>query len=291
MSATPREPRVLLGIGFMVLAASLLPVMTGLVQWLSPRYPSEQIVWARIAGHLLVMLAIMLPSAGLRVFATRRLAAQLGRSALQLISTGFHFTALATIPLVKATAIGFISPFIVALLAWPILGERPRLGRMIAVLVAFCGVLVVIRPGSPEFQWASLLVLGSACAFAVYQVLTRMVAPHDRADTSALYSALLGAVVLSLAAPFFWVTPTSLGDAIAMLSLGAFGAAGHYCVARAMSYAPAAVISPFHYWQIIGATIMGVIVTGLWPDTVTWAGAAIVVSAGLYLALSEGRRR
>jgi drug/metabolite transporter (DMT)-like permease len=289
MTIPQREPRVLLGIGFMLLAASILPVMNGLVQWLSPRYPSEQIVWARITGHFLIMLAVMLPTAGLRVFATRRPLLQFGRSALQVISTGFNFTAVATLPLVKATAIGFTSPFIVALLAWPMLGERPKLNRLLAVAAAFCGVLVVIRPGSAAFQPASLLALGSATAYALYQVLTRQVAPHDRPETSALFSAILGTVLLSLAAPFFWTPIASLGDAIALLALGAIGAGGHYCVARAMTYAPAAVISPFHYWQIIGATVMGVLLTGLWPDGMTWLGAGIVIGAGLYLAFSEGR--
>lgn len=290
-ASTPREPRILLGIAFMILAASLFPVMNGLVQWLSPRYPSGQIVWARITGHLLAMMAVMLPAAGMRVFATRRLGLQMARSACQLTSTGFYFTAVATVPLAKATAISFVTPFLVALLAWPLLGERPRLDRLAAVAIAFLGVVVVIRPGGEAFQPASLLLLCAACAYGLYQVLTRKVGSVDRADTSALYSALLGAVVLTAAVPFFWVTPQGPADVLAFLSLGALGAGGHYCLARAMSYGPASVISPFQYWQIVGAVVMGFAVTGLWPDAATWAGATIIVAAGVWLALREGRRR
>lgn len=287
----PREPRILLGIGFMLIAASLFPVMNGLVQLLSRDYPSEQVIWARITGHLLIMVAVMAPGAGLRVLGTRRPGLQLARSACQLTSTSFYFVAVATVPLAKAAAIGFLAPFLVALIAWPMLGERPRLRRMLAVAAAFLGVLVVIRPKGETFQPASLLILGSASAYALYQVLTRMVAAHDRAETSALWSALLGAVVLTAAVPFFWVAPRSLGDGIAFLALGALGAGGHYCVARAFAYGPAAVISPFQYWQIVGSVLMGVAVTGLWPDGGTWAGAAIIVSAGIFLAMSEARRR
>ena len=290
-SSSPREPRILLGIAFMLLAASLFPVMNGLVQWLSARYPSEQIVWARITGHLLVMLAVMLPSAGLRVLATRRPGLQIARSDCQLVSTGFYFTAVATVPLAKATAISFLAPFLVTLLAWPMLGERPRLNRLLAVATAFAGVLVVIRPGGETFQPGSILLLVAATAYAVYQVLTRKVAPHDGADTSALYSALLGAAVLTLAVPFFWTTPRSLADGLAFLALGGLGAAGHYCVARALSYGPAAVISPFQYWQIVGAVLMGLLVTGIWPDGTTWAGAAVIIGAGIWIAVVEGRRR
>lgn len=286
----PREPRILLGIGFMMLAASFFPVMNGLVQWLSPRYPSEQIIWARITGQFLLMVAIMLPAAGLRVFATRRVGLQVGRSLCQLASTTLYFIAIATVPLAKATAIGFLAPFIVALLAWPLLGERPKLRRMLAVAAAFIGVLVVIRPGGEGFQPASLLILCSASAYALYQVLTRKVAPHDSAETSTLWSALVGAVALTLLAPFFWTTPASFADALAFLGLGALATAGHYCVARALSYGPAAVISPFQYWQIVGSVLVGVALTGLWPDGGTWGGAAIIIGAGVFLAVVEGRR-
>jgi drug/metabolite transporter (DMT)-like permease len=291
MTSAAREPRILLGIGFMMLAASFFPVMNGLVQWLSPRYPSEQIVWARITGQFLLMLIIMLPRAGLRVFATKRPGLQAGRSLCQLTSTSLYFAALASIPLAKAAAIGFMAPFIVALIAWPLLGERPKLRRLIAIAVAFTGVLVVIRPGDAGFQPASILILLSACAFATYQVLTRKVAPHDGPDTSTLWSALLGAVALTMLMPWFWTTPASMLDVLAFLALGAFATAGHYCVARAFSLGPAAVISPFHYWQIVGSIIMGVLLSGYWPDGATWLGASIIVCAGIYLAVAEGRGR
>ncbi|WP_270936205.1 DMT family transporter [Falsiroseomonas oryzae] len=287
----PREPRILLGIGFMLLAASVLPVMNGLVQLLAARYPYEQIVWARIAGQLVVMLAVMLPTAGVRVFATRRPALQAARSLCQLTSTSFYFVAISTVPLAKAAAISFISPFLVALIAWPMLGERPQARRMLAVGAAFLGVLVVIRPGGETFQPASLLILVSSLAYATYQVLTRKVAPYDRPETSTLWSALLGGVVLTLVVPFSWVTPQGLGDALAFIGLGTLAAAGHYCLARAVSYAPASVIAPFQYWQIIGAVAMGVLLTGLWPEPTTWVGAAVVIGAGLFLAVTESRRR
>jgi drug/metabolite transporter (DMT)-like permease len=286
----PREQHILLGIGFMILAATILPVMNGFVQWLNLRYPPEQVIWARITGQLLIMLALMLPRSGLRVLATKRPGLQFGRSLCQLVSTSFYFVALVTLPLAKAAAVGFVAPFVVALLAWPMLGERLRAARMLAVAVAFIGVLVVIRPGSESFQPASLLILGSAVTNALYQVLTRMVAPHDRPETSVLWSALLGGVVLTLLVPWFWTAPRSLLDGAAFLAVGALGAAGHYCVARAFGLGPAAVIAPFHYWQIFAAVGMGVLMTGLWPEATTWAGAAIIIAAGVFLAIHEGRR-
>jgi drug/metabolite transporter (DMT)-like permease len=292
MTTPPREQRILLGIGFMLLAANFLPVMNGLVQWLSPRYPTEQIAWARIAGQLVVILALAMPRSGLRVFATKRPVLQSLRSILQATATVCYFTAIATVPLAKATAIGFLTPFVTALAAWPILGERPQAKRMLAVAVAFAGVLVVIQPwGAGGFEPALLLIFGNILCYSLYQVLTRQVSAQDRAETSVLWSALLGTVLGLVALPFFWVTPANLPDAAAFLALGAFAAAGHYCIARALSYGPAGVIAPFQYWQIVGATLMGVAVTGHWPVAATWIGAAIIVSAGIYLAWVESRRR
>lgn len=291
MNAGPlTQNRIWLGIGFMLLAASLFPVMNGLVQWLSQRYPTEQVVWARITGHLIAMVAVMLPARGLLVMATRRPWAQAGRSLCQFGSTSCYFTGIVTLPLAKAASIGFLAPFVVALLAWPMLGEKPKALRLAMVAVAFCGVLVVIRPGMDWYEPATLFILGSVAFYAMYQVLTRKVAPHDKAETSALWSALLGAVVSTALVPFVWVAPQSFADVLAFLALGALGAAGHYCVARAMSYGAAAVISPFQYWQIVGSVLMGVAVTGLWPDGATWLGAAIIIGAGIALALMEARR-
>jgi drug/metabolite transporter (DMT)-like permease len=286
----PAEPRLLLGIGYMLLAMTLLPVMNGLVQFLLPRYPTEQVVWARIAGQFALMLAVMLPRSGPLVFQTRRPWLQAARSLCQLTSTSFYFSALGALALAKAAAIGFLAPFLVVLIAWPLLGERPKARRLAAVAIGFLGVLVVIRPGVEGFEPASLLVLGSATSYALYQVLIRKVAGQDSPETSTLWSALLGAVVLSLLLPWVWVTPASLMDALAFLGLGALATAGHYCMAQAMRHGPAGVIAPFQYWQIVGATLVGVAVSGLWPDGFTWAGAAIIVAAGVFLALAERRR-
>jgi drug/metabolite transporter (DMT)-like permease len=73
--------------------------------------------------------------------------------------------------------------------------------------------------------------------------------------------------------------------------LGALGAAGHWCVAKAMTYGAANVIAPFQYWQMIGAIAVGYAITGLWPDQWTWLGASIIIGAGLYIAITETRAR
>jgi drug/metabolite transporter (DMT)-like permease len=195
------------------------------------------------------------------------------------------------LPLAKAASISFTAPFFVALLAWPMLGERMTSNRLMAVIVAFLGVLAVIRPGSEVFQWASLYMLGSATCYALYQILTRRVAGHDAPETSAVYSALVGTVVMSVVAPFSWTPIASWGDTALLFSLGIIGGTAHYFVARAMVYAQANIIAPFGYWQLVGSVIVGYIISGYLPDVLTWVGAGIIISAGIYIAWCETRVR
>jgi drug/metabolite transporter (DMT)-like permease len=179
----------------------------------------------------------------------------------------------------------------VTLLAIPMLGERVTPSRTFAVFAGFVGVLIVMRPGSEVFRWASLLILGSALCYAIYQVLTRRVAQADSPETSAVYSALLGTVLATLAVPLFWTTPERIFDVLVLSSLGILGGLGHYFVARAMLNAPANIVSPFQYFQLIGAVVLGYLLFGDLPTVYTWIGAAIIVGSGLFMGWNESRRR
>jgi drug/metabolite transporter (DMT)-like permease len=290
LSSSPGAPnRTLVGILFMLAASSLFPVMNGLVQVLSARYSTEQIVWARAASHFVFILALFVPPLGPSVLRTATPKWQIIRSMVHLMSMLFFFTGVKYLPLAKAASISFTAPFFVALLAWPMLGERLALNRVVAVLVAFLGVIVIIRPGSDVFQWASLLMLGSAVCYALYQILTRRVAGYDSAETTAVYSALVGTVVMSLVLPLVWTPIASWADAALLFSLGIIGGTAHYFVARAMTYAQASTIAPFGYWQLIGAVVVGYIISGYLPDMLTWVGAGIIICAGLHIAWSETR--
>jgi drug/metabolite transporter (DMT)-like permease len=291
VAAAAAPNRTLIGIACMLLASSLFPVMNGLVQILSERYSTEQVVWARAASHLVFILALFAPRLGVALVRTATLKWQIIRSSVHLASMLFFFTGVKYLPLAKAASISFTTPFFVALLAWPMLGERITPRRLAAVMVAFFGVLIVIRPGTEVFQWASLFMLGSAVCYALYQILTRRVAHHDSAATSAVYSASVGTVVMSLVVPFVWTPIAGWTDAALLFSLGIIGGLAHYFVARAMIYAQANIIAPFGYWQLVGSVIVGYLISGYLPDSFTWIGAGIIVCAGIYIAWCEARAR
>jgi drug/metabolite transporter (DMT)-like permease len=293
VAAAAAPNRALLGIACMLIASSLFPVMNGLVQILSERYTTEQVVWARAASHLVFILALFAPRFGVAALVrTTALKWQIIRSGVHLMSMLFFFSGVKYLPLAKAASISFTTPFFVALLAWPMLGERITPRRLAAIVVAFFGVLIVIRPGTEVFQWASLFMLGSAICYALYQILTRHVARHgDTAETSAVYSASVGTVVMGLVAPFAWTPIAGWADAALLFSLGIIGGLGHYFVARAMTYAQANIIAPFGYWQLVGSVIVGYLISGYLPDAFTWIGAGIIVCAGVYIAWCGAREQ
>lgn len=291
MTVAPAIHRPLLGIALMCVAGTVLPFMNGIGKLLAESYPPEQVVWARFVSHLVWVFVIATPRLGRDLFRTTRPGLQVALSLVMLTSSVIFFVALPHIGLAEASVINFVSPFLVMLLALPMLGERFVMHRVIGVTVGFIGVLVVIRPGADVFNWASIAILGSAGFYALFQVLTRMVAGHDRPETSIFYSVLAGSVATSLAMPWFWKAPMSWGDGVLMASLGFIGAVGHYCLARAMLYAAASVISPFNYWQLIGAVGVGYALFGALPDLWTWAGAVLIVGAGLYIGWREAGGR
>jgi drug/metabolite transporter (DMT)-like permease len=280
--------RILAGILFMCGAGVLFPVMNGFAKFLGESgYDSLQVSWARAFGHILFMLAAFVPRFGLGMLRTRRPGTQLLRSALLMTSNLSFFFAIITIPIAKAASISLTAPLVVALLAWPMLGERTTVGRLVALGIGFVGVIIVIRPGTELFQWASLFVVWSATCYALYQILTRRIAGVETPETSAIYSSMVGAFGLIAVLPFVWKTPESFRDIAYFCSLGVLGALGHYCVARAMHYAPANVVSPFQYMQLLGSVAVGYLFFGNFPDVLGWVGAAIIVAAGLYIGWTQ----
>jgi len=291
MATSPRTVNVLKGILFMLGAASAFPFLNATAKYLSQDYPTPEVIWARSLGHLIFVAAMFMPRRGLGLFATGHLNFQLARSLLLLASTACFFTAISFIPLADASAVSFTGPLLVAALSVPVLHERVGMSRWLAIAAGFAGALIVIRPGAGVAHWGSLLVLGSALFYALYQVLTRIVGASDAPETSVSYSALVGTVVMCAAVPFFWQPPQSLPVLALFCALGVFGGLGHYFVARAYQWGPASVLSPFNYAQLLGAVALGYAVFGDVPSAWTLGGSAVIIASGVYIALSESRRK
>src|SRR5262249_8746091 len=153
------------------------------------------------------------------------------------------------------------------------------------------GVVVVARPGAATFHPAALLSLSAALCYALYSISTRILARTDSNETTLFYSNLVGALVLLPVVPLVWTTPSDPLVIALMAAPGAIGSFGHYLLIAAHRLAPAAVLAPFIYSEIVLVTALGFLVFGDVPNRFTLAGAGIVVASGLYLLHRERKVR
>ncbi len=288
--AQAARSHALRGILLMCLGVCMFPFLNTAAKLLTADYPITEIVWARFTGHLICVLLVFMPQRGWRIFAAKRPSVQIARSFLLLASTSLFVSAIGHLPLATASAIGFTSPFIVTALSVPLLREPVGPRRWAAVVIGFIGAVIVIRPHASPDNWAALLVLGSACSYGLYQIMTRKGGAHDDAATAIVYAALVGTVVMSLIVPFDFHVPARPLDWMLFAALGVFGGFGHYFVVRGFQNASAAIIAPFGYVELVGATILGYFVFGNFPDGWTWVGIAIIVASGVYVAYRERAR-
>jgi drug/metabolite transporter (DMT)-like permease len=281
----------LTGIALMCGAVACFALLDTTAKYLNLYMSTLQVVWARYTGAFLFPFIVSNPWTRPGLTRTTRPLLQLVRSVLLLVSTLCNFAALRYLQLDEAIALIFSTPFFVAALSGPMLGEWVRWRRWTAIAVGFVGVLVVTRPGAASFHPAALLSLSAALCYALYSITTRILARTDSNETTLFYSNLVGALALLPVVPFVWTTPTDPLIIALMVVTGAIGSFGHYLLIAAHRLAPAAVLSPFIYTEIVLVTALGFLVFGDVPNRFTLAGAAIVVGSGLYLLHRERKVR
>ena len=256
-------------------------------KFLNAYMDSLQVVWARYMSAFALAIILMNPVKNPGVMRTGRPWLQLGRSTLLVVSTTLNFIALRYLQLDQTMTIMFCTPFLVALLGGPLLGEWIGWRRWIAIIVGFCGVLLVARPGAGGIHPAALMILASALCYAFYSISTRVLSRTDSDQTTNFYSNLVGAAAGTVVVPFVW-TPQSDPKVIALMcAMGLFSGFGHYLLIRAHRLAPAAVLAPFIYSEIVWMIALGFLVFGDVPNHWTLAGVAVVIASGLYLLYRE----
>lgn len=285
------SPR-LQGVLLQLAALALFVSMDSLIKLLVARYPVPQLMFVRFVFHtVLVTLAIGLFTRSLP-FRSRAPGLQVLRSLLLAAANALLSTALIHIPLADATAVAFAAPLITVALAALWLGEAVSARRWVGVGIGFVGVLIAIRPPfltGEALHWAVLLPLGTAVANTLYQLLTRRLATVDDPRTTVLHTGIAAAAVTSLAQPFVWVTPDPL-DWPLFAALGLLGGAGHWLLVLAFARAPASILAPLSYTQILWAGLAGVLLFGDVPDAWTATGAAIIGLGGVLVAWPAARR-
>jgi drug/metabolite transporter (DMT)-like permease len=289
-SASAEAHRRLVGIGLMVAAFATFAMLDATAKYLVAYLGVGLIVFARYAFSFVFVAIWVWQQGGAALLITRHGGLQVVRGLLLVISTGTNFVAVGYLQLAQTSSIGFSNPLWVCALSPLLLGERVGPRRWLAVIVGFIGVLVIIRPGTLSFHWAMLLSLTSALSTALYQIATRKVGADDRALTSLFYVSLVGSFAAAPIAPVGLVMP-DVGQWGLLALMGFYGMFGHYMLTQAHRLAPAPVLAPFVYSQIIWMTLIGFVMFGDIPDAMTIAGGSVVVASGLYVLYRERRVR
>ena len=285
--ASSQRRQRLTGIALMCAAVALFACLDTTAKYLNTRMDSLEIVWARYTSAFLLTFLVFNPWTRPGLMRTRALKLQIVRGFLLVASTALNFLALRWLQLDEALSIIFTFPFIVAIVSIPLLGEWIGWRRWSAIAFGFAGVLLIARPGFGAIPPQAVFSLAATVCYGFYAVITRIVSRVDSNLTSLFYNNLVGAVVMVPVIPFVWHTPDNWLIAVMLVGTGVLGSTGHFCLIAGHRMAPASVLAPFVYTQLIWVIIFGYVVFDSLPTTWTIAGAAMVVGSGLYLLYRE----
>ena len=278
----------LVGIGLSSLSFIAFTVIDGTAKWLVLNaMPVLMVVWLRFATHAVLGTALLYPIKGRALFRTRHWRWHAARALMWVLMTGMNFYALQFLQLTVTASIFFTVPIITAFIAARLLGEKLDARRWAAIATGFCGVLVIVQPWGAQFHPAMLLAIANAVLYAGFNLMTRHLAAYDAPETIQYLPALGAAIGLTPFALAAWQWPQGALEWTLACVMGIFGGAGHYVLAQAHRYAPASVIAPFLYQQILYVAIFGYLVFGDVPAPSLWLGSAIVIASGLYLFARE----
>lgn len=282
------------GVLWMLLGMSCIGIVDGVAKLLAVRLHGIEVAWGYFVASFVCAAVYAFAKRASRTgsLRSRRPWLQAGRAASLVASLSCLFVSLNYLPLAEATAINFTGPLFIVALSGPLLGERVDLGRWLAVSVGMAGALIVVQPGSAVFHWASVLPFVGAFFFALLNIVTRLLRAADSTLTTLLHTFGVGSVLISLALPFVWATPT-LTECLIFAAAGVLGFGAHFSIVRSLEIADASTVAPLNYVRLVWAIGIGFVVFGDVPGPATLAGGAIIVASGLYVLYREtgsGRR-
>lgn len=274
---------LMLGVTFVFTCTSALS------KWLIETYPIGEVLFTRVFIPLIGLAIIILPRTGLAVFRTTRLKGHLLRGASQSCSQTFLMIAFSLMPLASAVAINFSASIFATLASMIFLREAVGFARWAAILVGFFGVLIVTSPGTETFTIGALFALANAVMYGTVTAGVRGLTATESTNTLTLYQMLVMSAAFSLMLPFGFVMPTWT-DAGWLLLNGIGNGVAQYWWTRAIHLAPTSVVSPFQYFSLIWAMMLGFAIWGDMPTVSLLIGGAIVAGSGLFLLWRESRK-
>lgn len=278
------------GVLLSVIAALLFACMDTTTKYLVLSYPVPFVVAVRYVVFLGVVLSVLTPSAGRSLFQTQRTGLVLGRAACLGVGSLLMTVAFQRMPVAEATAVAFLAPMIVVLISGPLLQEKVGVLAWVSSATGFLGILLIARPSGGLDPAGVVFALCAAFTIAAYQLLSRLLAHTERTGALLFYTALVGTVLSGLLLPWFWSGRIpSLQETLLFIATGVLGAAGHFLFTAAYRHAPASLLAPMTYVQLVWAGLLGWLVFGHMPDAMTILGMCVVAASGALIALKSHR--
>jgi drug/metabolite transporter (DMT)-like permease len=289
-----RRDEPIRGIQLLLASICLFSVSDALAKRLAETLPVVEIAFLRYVAFFALAALPLIRRGGMSVMHSRVPGLQVLRGLGVVGSALFFISALQFLPLAQATAINFVSPAFVTVLSVFVLRERVGWRRWSAIAVGLAGMLIIVRPGSDVFTPAALLPVFSSAAWACAVVVTRRIGIADPPATTLFWTAGVGFAVLTVlmagglafggpgAIELPGATETGLG-----LLIGLISTAAQWLVVLAYRAAPASLLAPFSYVQLIFSGLLGFVMFGTVPDRWTFLGAGIIAASGLYTAHRE----
>lgn len=275
------------GAVFVAIATLIFACMDATTKHLAVGYNVALVVAIRYFGNLILLIAILGPREGWALVATQRTGLVLVRGASLAMASLFAGLALQRMPVAETTALIFLAPFGVMLLAGPILAESVGLAGWIAAGFGFAGVLLIVRPGSGLDPWGVTFAMLTAAVTVVYHLLSRVLAKTETTAALMFWTATVGTLGFGAALP--WTlhggAPGTL-DAILFIALGAMAVCGHFLFTAAFRYAPASALAPVNYLHLVWAGFLGWLIFDHMPDQLGLFGMAVIAVAGIGAALN-----
>ncbi len=278
--------RPLKGILAMIAGMAFLLVSDALSKHLAQSHPLGQVMCLRQAACLLFVVPFVWRGSGLAVLRPHNVRLQVARGLLFLISSFFIIWSLSVLPLPTVTSITFVAPIMIALLSAPMLGERVNPALWGAIFLGFLGTLIIIRPGSDDFRWTLLLPVGAALFSSVRDVTARILARTDNSLSILFWSSFVIVVGAGFSALLGW-RPVSMAQWGWYLLAGAVNFCAHFLIIESLRVARAAVVAPFRYTSLLWSVLLGYLIWGDVPSAWMWAGSAVLIASGLWIAQSQ----
>lgn len=283
MHDTQQNPA--LGVFWMIVTGLCFVAVTALVKTLGGRMPAAESAFLRYAMGLVFLLPAWRSMRDLRL--SRQ---DLGLYTLRgVFHTGgviLWFYAMTRIPIAEVTAMNYLNPIFVTVLAVFVLGERLALRRILAIGAALLGALVILRPGFRTLDPGHLAMMGTALLFAGSYLSAKILSGRQPAS---VVVALLSITVTIGLAPFalaVWVWP-SPGDLAILFAVACFATAGHYTMTLAFSVAPVTVTQPVTFLQLVWSVAVGVVLFAEPVDPFVIAGGTVIMAAVVFITWRE----